>query len=202
MTVKSPQAFDEDIPPVPTLKFHKRTTVVASESQNQTSNSAKAAARPKDKSRTASKQTANRPKPDPRVEQQIYIGYSTQLRCDLQRQLKRLKHEREEARHPVRTIKQFLEVALTARLATVDEASTSSKELATGEVSYSPFRTEIRRDLLRQVKKWKYEQEEIGNRNASIKSFLEAAISLWLASQVSNNQVAVATINQDKRHVR
>ena len=200
MTVKSPQTFEDDIPPIPTLKISKGKESPSGKTAETYGEKAKgqpAQSKPisvdekkragSDESDSKKKTTAKHEKNNPR-EKPIYDALSTQLRDDLQRKLKRLKNQREETGHQIQTIKQFVEEAIVLGLESdLESQAFSTSEEITNSIknshSYSPFRTEVRRDLRRRLKKWKYEREERENSISSIKSFLEMALCQWMALQ-------------------
>lgn len=177
MKEKSPQTFD-DTPPIPKFTIAKKKPKEIEPSEETKSSQPKSVA-PKPK-------PTSKPADISSLEKTIYDGYSTQLRTDIQQRLKRFKRDREEAGHSVCTIKQFFELAIATELdakVTAQRSVVSNPEVTKGAYSYRPFRTEIRRDLMRRIKRWKFEQEESGQKGASIKAFLEAAIISWLASK-------------------
>ena len=176
MKENSPLTFD-DTPPIP--KF----TIAKKKAEKPKQVKAKVSSQPKPVERKA--KAASKQVDVAAIEKTIYDGYSTQLRTDIQKQLKRLKRDREEARHSVCTIKQFFELAILGKFDTKEGAvqTTSGERISDTEVFYTPFRTEIRRDLMRRIKRWKFEQEERGHKGTSIKRFLEESILIWLASQ-------------------
>lgn len=175
MKEKSPQTFD-DTPPIPKFTIAKKKTEKPKQVEAEVSSRPKPIER---KAKAISKQVDVAA-----IEKTIYDGYSTQLRTDIQKQLKRLKRNREEARHSVCTIKQFFELAILDQFAAKKGINQGPNGEGANEVDffYTPFRTEIRRDLMRRIKRWKYEQEVKGEKGASIKSFLEEAIITWLSS--------------------
>lgn len=115
-----------------------------------------------------------------------YEGYSTLIRTDLKKQLEDLKKEKAEARRTVCTLKQFVELAILAKFDAKESSSqidNHNEDSVVPEYSYEPFRTEYRRDLLPRIRRWKNDQRDRGDKKASVKSFIESAISDWLESQ-------------------
>jgi|GEM_PF-6876900 len=118
--------------------------------------------------------------------EQSYEGYSTLIRTDLKKRLENLKKEREAVRRNVCTIKQFIELAILAKFEAKETSSpinNHNDDSVIPDYSYEPFRTEYRRDLLPRIRRWKNDRRERGDKKASVKSFIESAVSDWLVSQ-------------------
>ena len=114
MTINSSPTANEATPPSAALKFvqkskTKPTTRTDAVQRHQSS--------PETTTRTPRRQVAKQ------VEKPTYQPFSTRLRSDLKRRLKRLSYEREEQDAEVKSVQQFVEEAILKWLDSQDDVS-------------------------------------------------------------------------------
>jgi len=179
---------EEEMPTSAALTFIKGASTPARANSNEGSAGERRKKKPKPK--IFEKKLAE-PKPklkereatrDQKVFGPQYVALSTKLRKSVKRELAELAHARSMEGHSVRSIKQFIEAALTQYFKTSGQKNTERMQTcrSTDDEPLLPFNNQIRADLKRKLLQVSHDREMEGHPVQTIIAIVDDALTLWL----------------------